>query len=168
LGLNAIKIGTNLKDARKNAGLSSGAAAKKAGITAMSLSRYENDHRQPDAGVLLALAKAYGCDLNTLVLGGSGQAPMAIPVRGRLADRSKFDLDFSKAPIETLSIMSDRPGAFAVRVVGPAMSPMAYHNEYLILEKPGTQEFLEVTRGDAPELVQGQSIGKMLGVFRKA
>lgn len=166
--MSAAKIGVHLKEARKTAGLSSGSAAKKAGITGMSLSRYENDHRLPDAGVLLALARAYGCDLNSLVTGAVGERPAAVPVRGKVMDRTKFELDLSKGPQDLLPIMCDRPGAFAVRVVGSGMQPTAYHDEYLILEKPAPQKFLEVTRGDSPELVRGESIGKLLGVFRKA
>lgn len=135
----------------------------------MTLSRYENDHRLPDAGTLLSMAKAYGCDLVVLMTGAGSGRPVPVPVRGKVVDRTKFDLEMEGEPKEVLPFLSDRPGAYAVKVVGSAMQPTAYHGEYLILDTPDSQQFLEITaRGQGVELVSGRSVGQLLGVFRKA
>lgn len=53
-------IGARLKQARKASGLSMRELAAEAGISAMAISKYENDKSTPSSGVLLALAKALG------------------------------------------------------------------------------------------------------------
>ncbi|MDH5571523.1 MAG: XRE family transcriptional regulator [Gammaproteobacteria bacterium] len=51
-------IGERIQQARKASGLSLRALAAKAGISAMAISKYENNQSTPSSGVLLALAKA--------------------------------------------------------------------------------------------------------------
>ena len=51
-------IGERIQQARKASGLSLRALAEKAGISAMAISKYENNQSTPSSGVLLALAKA--------------------------------------------------------------------------------------------------------------
>jgi transcriptional regulator with XRE-family HTH domain len=160
------KIGENLREAREAAGLSSGDAAEKIGSSAMSLSRYENDHRLPNAEILLRMVKAYGCDLATLITGTArAKQPLPIPVRGRILDRTKFDLYMEKEPSEFLPMLTDRPGVFALKVVGPAFQPIYFDGEFLILEPSEAQESLEIGRG---QMMRGNPIGKLLGVFRKS
>ncbi|MGD8569039.1 MAG: XRE family transcriptional regulator [Gammaproteobacteria bacterium] len=53
-------IGARIQQARKVSGLSLRALAEKAGISAMAISKYENDQSIPSSGVLLALAQALG------------------------------------------------------------------------------------------------------------
>lgn len=51
-------IGERIQQARKAAGLSLRALGEKAGVTAMAISKYENNQSTPSSDVLLALAKA--------------------------------------------------------------------------------------------------------------
>ncbi len=53
-------IGDRILQARKAAGLSMRALADKAGISAMAISKYENNKSAPSSGVLLSLADALG------------------------------------------------------------------------------------------------------------
>lgn len=53
-------IGDRIQQARKSAGLSLRVLADKAGISAMAISKYENDQITPSSGVLLSLADALG------------------------------------------------------------------------------------------------------------
>jgi transcriptional regulator with XRE-family HTH domain len=164
-----VKIGDHLRAARKAAGLSTEVSAKKLRLSMMSLNRYENNHRLPDASTLLSMAKLYKCELVSLMTGATAtEKPVPVPVRGKMASRLKFDLDLQKEPEEHLPFLTDNPSVYAVKVFGSEMQPAAYHNEYLILERPEAERFLEITRGEHPELVRGRSVGKLLGVFRKA
>ncbi|GMR21672.1 MAG: XRE family transcriptional regulator [Gammaproteobacteria bacterium] len=51
-------IGDRIKQARKAAGLSLRALAEKAGVSAMAISKYENNQSVPSSGVMLNIAKA--------------------------------------------------------------------------------------------------------------
>ena len=51
-------IGDRIKQARKASGLSLRALAENAGVTAMAISKYENNKSTPSSGVLLGLAQA--------------------------------------------------------------------------------------------------------------
>lgn len=51
-------IGERIKQARKASGLSLRALAENAGVTAMAISKYENNKSTPSSGVLLGLAQA--------------------------------------------------------------------------------------------------------------
>jgi Zn-dependent peptidase ImmA (M78 family)/DNA-binding XRE family transcriptional regulator len=51
-------IGERIQQARKASGLSLRALAEKAGVSAMAISKYENNQSTPSSGVMLALAKA--------------------------------------------------------------------------------------------------------------
>lgn len=53
-------IGERIQQARKASGLTLRALAEKTGVTAMAISKYENNQSTPSSGVLLALAKALG------------------------------------------------------------------------------------------------------------
>lgn len=53
-------IGERIQQARKAAGLSQRALAEQAGISAMAISKYENNQSVPSSPILLALAKALG------------------------------------------------------------------------------------------------------------
>lgn len=53
-------IGDRIRQARQASGLSLRALAQKAGISAMAISKYENNQSIPSSGVLLALAAALG------------------------------------------------------------------------------------------------------------
>ena len=51
-------IGERIQQARKASGLSLRALAETTGVTAMAISKYENDQSTPSSDVLLALGKA--------------------------------------------------------------------------------------------------------------
>lgn len=53
-------IGDRIQQARQAAGLSLRALAEKAGVTAMAISKYENNQSTPSSGVLLAISAALG------------------------------------------------------------------------------------------------------------
>ncbi len=53
-------IGDRIKQARKASGLSLRALAEKAGVTAMAISKYENNKSTPSSNVLLGIAQALG------------------------------------------------------------------------------------------------------------
>ncbi len=53
-------IGERIQQARKASGLTLRALAEKVGVSAMAISKYENNQSTPSSGVLLALAKALG------------------------------------------------------------------------------------------------------------
>ncbi len=53
-------IGERIHQARKASGLSLRALAEKAGISAMAISKYENNQSVPSSGVILNIAKALG------------------------------------------------------------------------------------------------------------
>lgn len=53
-------IGERIQQARKASGLSLRSLAEKAGVSAMAISKYENNQSVPSSTVLLALAKALG------------------------------------------------------------------------------------------------------------
>lgn len=53
-------IGERILQARKSTGLSLRSLAEKVGISAMAISKYENDQTTPSSGVLLSLADALG------------------------------------------------------------------------------------------------------------
>lgn len=53
-------IGERIQQARKASGLSLRALAEKAGISAMAISKYENNQSVPSSGVILNIAKALG------------------------------------------------------------------------------------------------------------
>ncbi len=53
-------IGERIKQARKASGMSQRVLADKAGISAMAISKYENNQSVPSSGVMLNIAKALG------------------------------------------------------------------------------------------------------------
>jgi len=53
-------IGERIQQARKASGLSLRALAEKAGVSAMAISKYENNQSTPSSGVMLNIAKALG------------------------------------------------------------------------------------------------------------
>lgn len=60
MGVLLFVIGDRIKQARKASGLSLRALAEKVGITAMAISKYENNKSTPSSGVLLGIAQALG------------------------------------------------------------------------------------------------------------
>lgn len=164
-------IGKHLRAARKAAGLSSEVASGSLDMTHTTLNRYENDHREPSASDLAKMCKLYRVTFPALFFGEGAPlavAPNQIPVRGSLAGRNQFTVDFSRAPEELLPILTINPSTYAVKVIGNALGPTAFDGEYLILEKPQTAQYMEMThQAGGLELVQGESIGKVIGVFRR-
>lgn len=117
------------------------------------------------------MAVLYRVNVAALFFGNmalSAVVPQEIPVRGRFLGRNQFDVDFTRKAEELLPVLTIHPNVYAVKVVGNAMGPTAYDGEYLILEKPQTAQYMEMThQGGGMELVQGESVGKVLGVFRR-
>lgn len=60
-------IGTQLRTARRAAGLTQQQAAEQANRDVKSISRWENGHRPPDLNDLLILAHIYGVPLAVIV-----------------------------------------------------------------------------------------------------
>lgn len=164
-------IGQHLRAARKKSGLSSEVAAGRLGMTHTTLNRYENDHREPGASDLVKMAGLYKVAIGALFFGEKGLAaviPQGIPVRGKLLGRDHFDIDFTRQPQELLPILTIHPHVYAVKVEGSAMGPTAYDGEYLILERPETASYLEMAnQAGGLELVRGESVGKVIGIFRR-
>lgn len=160
--------------ARKRKGLSSEDASKILGIARPTLSSYENDQVSPQADVLKKMCNAYDCDANTLLgVESKSQAPSAkgIPVMGKIADRSSFQYDFGKEPVEYLPVIATEPDVYGLKVVSNALSPTVFVGEYLIFKKPPAGDYLEMapdgSDGGALELRRGESIGKIFGIYRK-
>ena len=164
-------IGQHLRAARKRSGLSSEVAAGRLGMSHMSLNRYENDHREAGSSDLLKMAVLYRVSVAELFLGDAaltGVVPQQIPVRGKFLGRNQFDVDFTRKADELLPVLTIHPRVYAVKVVGSALGPTAFDGEYLILEKPDTASFMELSApAGGLELVQGESVGKVIGVFRR-
>lgn len=82
-------IGERLKQARRASGMSTRALAERAGVSAMSISKYENDRAMPGSAVLLALAAALGVGTEFFFRTRS-LALEAVDYRGRhrLSDRA--------------------------------------------------------------------------------
>lgn len=57
----------NIKERRIELGLSQGALAEKAGVTVMSICRYENGKRIPPLDIAVKIAKALGCTVDDLL-----------------------------------------------------------------------------------------------------
>ncbi len=167
------KVGLHLRAARKAVGLSSEFAAGKLGITHVTLNRYENDHREVGAGVLMKMCLLYRVQIGALLHGDAAPTavvPKQIPVRGRFLSRDKFELNFLGAPLEMLPVLSINPNVFAMQVVGPWMGPTAYDGEYLLVERPDPSQVMELSNrsGGGLELMRSEPLGKVIGVFRKA
>lgn len=161
--------GTPFRDARKRAGLSTKKAAAVLGLSRVTLNRYENGHRAPDVNTLKAMASAYGSDLSALTSGEATEQPIPVQVRGSFVDRTHFRVDFEKDPEESLPFLTCNHGVFALKVIGSGMEPVAHHNEYIILEKPPPTPFLQMSQTDAGlEMIGGESVGKVMGFYRKA
>ena len=60
-------IGKQLQEARKNAGLTQEAAARKISCSVRSLHRYENGRRAPKTEILLAMKDVYQCEFTDLL-----------------------------------------------------------------------------------------------------
>lgn len=163
-------IGQHLRSARKKAGLSSEVAAGKLGMTHTTLNRYENNHREPGAADLARMASLYKVRIEALFFGEAAPAavvPQEIPVCGKFLSRTCFDVDFNRKATEFLPIHTINPRFYAVKVVGNAMG-VAYDGEYVILEKPAVEKFMDFTvRDGAMEALQGESAGKVVGIFRR-
>ena len=139
-------------------------------MTHQSLNRYENDHREPVASDLERMAILYKVSIAALFYGNAAPVaiiPREVPVCGKFLSRTCFDVDFNRKADEVLPFHTINPRIYAVKVVGSAMG-VAYDGEYLILEKPVAEKFMDFTMRDgAMEALQGESAGKVVGVFRK-
>lgn len=72
-GLTGISQGHRIVEARSAAGLGQAELAERLGVTARTLSRWENDHREPKRSALRAIAEVTGARLEWLL---TGQEPM--------------------------------------------------------------------------------------------
>lgn len=61
-----MTFGEKLKSLRKERGLTAKQLAKKSGLTAVSISNYENGHRKPNLVGISKLASALECDFDEL------------------------------------------------------------------------------------------------------
>lgn len=79
-------LGSRLKEAREKLGLRQNYTAKKLGISASTLSGYENDYREPDAEILNKMADLYDCTIDYLM--GRTDNPKG----GTFTDQNEKDL----------------------------------------------------------------------------
>jgi transcriptional regulator with XRE-family HTH domain len=68
-----------LKQARERAGLTQEGLAERTGLSLRSIQNWEQAHRTPRIGVVLALAKALGCSAESLLLSLAEGAPPPKP-----------------------------------------------------------------------------------------
>ena len=67
--MDQMKIGTYLKELRKEKNLTQEQIAEKFGVSQRSVSRWENGNTMPDISVLIELADFYGVDLREILNG---------------------------------------------------------------------------------------------------
>ena len=67
--IDQIKIGTFLRQLRKENGLTQEELAEKFGVSSRSVSRWENGNTLPEPGILVELADHYGIDIKELIDG---------------------------------------------------------------------------------------------------
>lgn len=73
-----MTFGQNLKEARKDRGLTGPELAEASGVQAKTIYRYERDEHEPPFGIALALADALGMSLDELA--GRTPPPPALPL----------------------------------------------------------------------------------------
>lgn len=161
--MSKIKIGHHLEAARKMASLSMDDAAKKLGIDRLSLRRYEQDQRSPNAEILLNMARLYKCGIGHLV-GASESNASPIPIAGEVIDAQTFKFN-EEGPYKEFLPIADSKDVFALKVVSNALSGIAYTGEYLIIQRHSTPERLAFNL--AAELTKEQPVGKIIGVYRR-
>ena len=66
MGFSKDALAAKLRGKRAEADLNQTQAAERAGVSTVTIVRYENGDTVPDAGVLFKLAEAYGCSPNDL------------------------------------------------------------------------------------------------------
>ncbi|PSK10384.1 transcriptional regulator [Brevibacillus porteri] len=64
-----VSFGQRLKQARKNAKKTQKQVATRLGVDISTISKYENNHSEPDNDTLLQLAEEYSVTLNWLITG---------------------------------------------------------------------------------------------------
>ncbi|WP_409177456.1 helix-turn-helix domain-containing protein [Brevibacillus fortis] len=64
-----MSFGQRLKQARKNAKKTQKQVATRLGVDISTISKYENNHSEPDNDTLLQLAEEYNVSLNWLITG---------------------------------------------------------------------------------------------------
>ncbi len=79
-----LYAGVKLREIRTRLGATQKSFAEKLGVSLPYLSQMENNHRPVSAGVVLALAQEFGCDVTELATGDSER--MVIDMREALAD----------------------------------------------------------------------------------
>lgn len=160
------KIGKNLQDARIDASLSMDAAAAALEISRVTLSRYENDWRDPDAETLARMGHVYKCDVNRL-LNGSGAAPRIdkVPVAGTVITNEEFEL--SDGPYKEFLPIYAEEGVVAVEVLGSSLGSVAYHGEYLLIKRAPAQKERLVFAAHSADVMQQKSAGEIVGTYRR-
>ena len=79
-----MRFGATLQRLRRGADLSQAALAERSGLSLRNVQNWEQGHRVPRAPALLALAKALGVSVETLLTGDEeGQTAGAKTGRGR-------------------------------------------------------------------------------------
>lgn len=82
---NSLQIGKRIREVRRIANLTQEQLALKAGISTVTLNRYEKGHRSPDAIFLNHLVKNTGCDTMWLL---TGENSASLDEAGILAQRA--------------------------------------------------------------------------------
>jgi transcriptional regulator with XRE-family HTH domain len=74
--VSALDIGIKIKEFRKSKGLTQQELAEKIGVTAVTVTRYENNSRKPDFVILNEIADALDCKLADLVNAENSNEPV--------------------------------------------------------------------------------------------
>ncbi len=85
MAVRKLYAGTQLREVRRNAGLTQAVFAERLGISLSYLNQMENNHRPISAAVVLALADRFGFDVTSLSVGETER--LIAEMREALADR---------------------------------------------------------------------------------
>lgn len=96
-----MSFGQRLKQSRKNAKLTQEQVSKKLGLDYSTISKYENNHSEPDNETLQKMAEMYGVTVGFLITGSTDNLP---------ADKNEHQS--SKSAKELLQEMVDDPDDF--------------------------------------------------------
>lgn len=108
-----LYAGVKLREIRTGLGVTQKSFAEKLGVSLPYLSQMENNHRPVSAGVVLALAQEFGCDVAELSTGDSER--MVIDMREALADPVFSD---AAPPLGDLRLVASNAPALARAFLG--------------------------------------------------
>jgi transcriptional regulator with XRE-family HTH domain len=90
-GVNDMSFGQRLKQARKEAKLTQEQVAKRLGLDYSTISKYENNHSEPDNETLAKMAEIYNVKVDYLITGRS-DAPSPSDKKDKPVNRAFLEL----------------------------------------------------------------------------